>query len=169
MMRERDWTDRPLSIGATAQAAGLSITRAPADQACLISGNLDAALASFSPNAALVGLLKHRRPTDGIRIARDRALLIGVAGTAGWQNGFASSPASGLYARFDLTGPALDDALSEGTPVDVTQTSASAALLFAGQTCLLTRRDDTAELWVEAAFATYMTGWLMGRCPASTG
>lgn len=163
MMPERDWTDRPLTCGETILASGLTITRAPVEDACLVSGDLIAALEVLAPTAALVGLLDLRQASDGIQIARDRALLIGVAGTAGWQNGFACSPATGLYSRFDLSGPALADALSEGTSADLSSGSPSAAVLFAGLTCLLTRRGDAAELWVETAFTTYMTSWLVGR------
>lgn len=163
MMPERDWTDRPLSEGASLEVAGLTITRAAAKPACLISGNLNAALAAVAPDAAMVGLFAERRGKDAVRIARDRALCVGFEGVAGWHTNFAVSPATGLYARFDLSGPALHDALAEGTSADLAQSSASAATLFAGQTCLLTRRSHTAELWVEAAMATYMTSWFAGR------
>ena len=163
MIPERTWTDRPLNEGETKEAAGLTLHRAKTPKACLVSGDLDAALKDLCPSAETVGLYQLRRDVDGIRIARDRALLVEVTGDAGWHKEYALSPASGLYARFDLSGPALDDVLAEGTSADLGMGSPSAAVQFAGLTCLLTRSSHGAELWVEAAFATYMTSWLLGR------
>lgn len=163
MMPEREWTDRPLAEGARVEVAGLVIYRAVSEPACLISGNLIKGMARLAPRAEVVGLYELRRADDGIRIARDRALLMGISGEEGWRDGTACSPASGLYARFDLSGPALEAALAEGTSANLDAGSPSAAVLFAGQTCLLTRSDAGAELWVETAFATYMTTWLTRR------
>lgn len=114
MMDECDWTDRPLAEGASVEVAGLRITHAPTVSACLVSSDLDAGLAALSPGPALVSLFADRRAMDGIRIARDRAFFIGMNGLAGWKNSFAVSPATGLYVRFDLSGPALCDVLAEG-------------------------------------------------------
>ncbi|GAB5446832.1 hypothetical protein [Gymnodinialimonas sp.] len=163
MMRERQWNDRPLAEGATVEVAGLVIQRASTEPLCLISGNLIKAMADLAPGAKTVGLHALRGANDGVRIARDRAMLVGVEGEEGWHEGYACSPATGLYARFDLSGPALQDALAEGTSADLDAGSPSAAVLFAGQTCLLTRSTIGAELWVEAAFATFMTSWLTRR------
>lgn len=162
-MRERDWADRPLAEGASVEVAGLTVCRVMSEPACLVSGDLEAALTALSPGSAMVGLYAERRATDAVRIARDRTIFTGIQGVAGWRDGFAVSPATGLYARFELSGLALNDALAEGTQADLTLGSPSAAVLFAGQTCLLTRHGDVAEVWVEAAMATYMTSWLTGR------
>uniref|UniRef100_A0A975YG62 Uncharacterized protein n=2 Tax=Gymnodinialimonas phycosphaerae TaxID=2841589 RepID=A0A975YG62_9RHOB len=163
MMSEREWTDNRLIEGAALEHAGLMIRRAVTEAACLISGNLAKGLEACSPISQMVGLYQLRRAHDGIRIARDRALLVGVAGPEGWHDGYACSPATGLYTRFDLSGPALDDALAEGTSADLADGSPSAAVLFAGLTCLLTRNETGAELWVETAFTTYMTTWFARR------
>ncbi len=165
MMKERDWTDRALAEGETMSAAGLTIHRAPATPSCLISGDLEAAIAALAPGARSIGLFQDRPPIAAIRIARDRALLVGATGEPGWRDGYAISPATGLYTCFRISGADVMDALAEGTGADLTASSPAASLQFAGITCLLTRQDKMAELWVEAAMATYMTTWLAGRAP----
>ncbi|WP_224814258.1 hypothetical protein [Hasllibacter sp. MH4015] len=162
-MRERDWTNRPLAVGQRIEAAGLVAERAAPEQACLVSGDLEAAIAALCAGAPFVGLDQDRPERAAIRIARDRVMLVGCEAGAEWRDGYAISPATGLYARFDLSGPGVAAALAEGTSADLEAGSPSAAVLFAGLVCLLTRRGETAELWVEAAQATYMTSWLAGR------
>ncbi len=165
MMKERDWTDRALAEGETMTVAGLTIHLAPAAPSCLISGDLEAAIAALAPGGRSIGLFQDRPLIAAIRIARDRALLVGATGEPGWHDGYAISPATGLYTCFQISGADVMDALTEGTGADLTASSPAASLQFAGITCLLTRQGKLAELWVEAAMATYVTSWLMGRVP----
>lgn len=162
-MREREWTDRPLHPGDMMDHAGLRVTPAPIHDAVMVTGDLTAAIADIAPGAAFVGLYAERGEPGLIRIARDKALCVGATFAEGWHGTFATSDASGLYACLHMSGPALTDALSEGTGADLHGNSPSAAVMFAGQTCLLTRQGETAELWVPAAMETYMTGWFLSR------
>ena len=175
-MRERDWTDRPLTT--PEDLGGLRLAPRSLPHAVLVSGDLAAAcrdLTQRGPNTAqsappMVGLAGDIKATDArpclIRIARDRGVLLWAQAPDVWgwhPAGYATSPASDLYVGIDLSGPAVDYVLAQGTSVDLcTITSPSAAVLFAGEATLITRYGTDWTLWVAPPRVTALVTWLRG-------
>ncbi len=135
----------------------------------LVSGDLPRAVAAVLPGAEEVGLWEQaRRQEVLVRIALDRALIVGEGGPAlehGWHaEGFASTAADDLYRIFELRGEGVRDLLREGTAADLDGGSRSAALNFAGVPALLYRTGDNAtRLQVENPLAAYLWQWLVSR------
>ncbi|RKF16151.1 hypothetical protein D6850_00870 [Roseovarius spongiae] len=133
--------------------------------AVLISGDLDAAIAALAPAAPLLGLGGDAATLPvGLRIARDRALLVCDAptdATPGWHaGGFAATPADDQWAIFTLSGRAAPRVIAEGASIDPDGGSASAAVLFAGETCLLGRHDEGYVVLIEWPRAWFLAEWL---------
>lgn len=131
----------------------------------LLSGDLEAARAALAPSAAAAGLWQAAEGDVLVRIARDRALLVTaqpVAVQAGWSPaGWAASASDDAWAVFELSGEGIRAVCAQATAVDLEAGSPSAALLFAGTTCLLYRLDTrTARIHVEGGFAPYLWRWL---------
>ncbi|MFX0541087.1 hypothetical protein ACEWPM_005055 [Roseovarius sp. S4756] len=166
-MRERDWPELPSLGGDIIARDDLRVTCAPMPAAMLISGDLKAAVAAVSPDAPMLGL---GGQTGGGawagRIARDRALLVSdapITAASGWHaDGYAMTPADDLWQVFTLTGPAAARVIAEGTAADIEAGSPSAAVLFAGQTCLLLRRGEATLICAETSRAWAMAEWLDG-------
>ncbi len=137
-MDERDWTTRTPDPGATLMGEGVTIRCAAESGASLVSGDLDAAIASLAPGAPMLGLLDEvpEKPF-ALRIARDRALLCTDAplGQEGWRDGFAVSGADDLFLVIEITGARRDEIRSACLGGGVG--SPSAATLFAGQGALV--------------------------------
>jgi heterotetrameric sarcosine oxidase gamma subunit len=134
----------------------------------LLTGDLAAALATFDPRPASVGLWDVARAPAAVRIARDRALVVSSQAPAtawGWRDeGWAASDASDAYIVLSLAGPALREIVAEATSADLDRGSRSAAIQFAGVAALLYRAaEDEARLHVEASWAAYVWRWLETR------
>jgi hypothetical protein len=163
------WT--PVPDWSAARLARSDWRAAPAGELfrALVTGDLEAALASLNPRSASVGLWDIAPgPLAAIRIGRDRALLVASAPAAtpwGWRpGGWAVSDASDAYKAFDITGPALRQIVAEATSANVEGGSPSAAIQFAGVPGLLYRiAADQARLHVETALAPYVWRWLETR------
>ena len=143
------WSARPL--------AGLGQT--------LVSGDLDAARAALAPNASQAGLWQVVEGDALVRIARDRALLVATSpllAAAGWSpGGWAASAADDGWAVFELSGESVRAVCAQATSADLEAGSPSAALLFAGVSCLLYRTTaEIARIHVETGFAPYLWRWL---------
>lgn len=164
-MDERDWTDRPLEIGARIETPDCTVTRREVGELSLISGDLRAALAVLAPQAALLGFGETPEGPDfALRIGRDQALLVTNAAlpvAAGWHaGGFALSPAGQGLARLDLTGPGAADLLAHGLAAPAPWTSPSAAILFCGHRVLVSGLPDGLSLWVEQGRLTSCCSFL---------
>lgn len=161
-MDDRDWTDRPLAPGASIDAAGVRVTRGTAGAQYLISGNLDAALAALAPEAARLGFAQVAGTGDiAIRIARDRALLVTLAPVnrdGGWQaEGFALSPAGGLYVPLALQGEGAAGLLAQMLASAPPHGSPSAMVHVLGRPGLVTGRPDGLTLWIEPGHLAFVT------------
>ncbi|SRR5690606_383703 len=132
----------------------------------LVSGNLEVARSALWPKAEPVGLWGIAKRDALVRIARDRALLVGdrpVAIQPGWnaEGGWAVSLADDAWFVFELSGDSARAVCAQATSADLEKGSPSAAVLFAGVTALLYRTDEiTARLHVERGFAPYLWRWL---------
>jgi sarcosine oxidase gamma subunit len=169
-MRDRGqfWSPQPDWENARIERDGYSVRRALGLGQTLVSGEIDAAIAEFTPDAPEAGLWSVVKAEPfAVRIGRDRALLVSPAplGVApGWRNGCAVTPCDDAYAILEISGVALREILAEGTAVDIEAGSRSAAALFAGVTVFLYRiGPETARLHVEAPLAAYLWAWLEGR------
>ena len=166
--RGQFWNPQPDWGTARIERDGYSIRRVPGLGQTLVSGEIDVAIAEFTPDAPEAGLwsVVEAEPF-AVRIARDRALLVSPAPLGvvpGWRNGCAVTPCDDAYAILEVSGTALREIVAEGTSVDIEAGSRSAAVLFAGVTVFLYRtRPETARLHVEAPLVAYLWAWLEGR------
>ena len=148
-----DWSARPVQ--------GLSLV--------LVGGRIDLAIAALAPGAEDLGLWQIARgEAQAIRIGRDKALIVtsrAVAVQPGWNpEGWSATAAESAFGVIDIAGPALRDIVSEASAADIDSGSRSAAVLFAGIPCLLTRiAHDTARVIVEAGYTPYLWRWLETR------
>lgn len=164
-MREMVYPPMAAGPGTLIETGDLRIACHPLGGACLMSGDLAAAIASLSPGAPILGL---GGQCDGgnfaVRIARDRALLVNEApfdARPGWYAaGYAVSAAADQWQSFTLNGAGAAQVIAEGTAVDLDGASPSAALLFAGQSCLLLRRAGGFVIFAETPRAWALAEWL---------
>jgi hypothetical protein len=131
----------------------------------LLSGDLDAARAALAPTASEAGLWQVAEGDALVRIARDRALLATVRtldAPTGWSpGGWAASAADDAWSVFELSGESARAVCAQATSADLEAGSPSAALLFAGITCLLYRTaPEVARIHVERGYAPYLWRWL---------
>jgi hypothetical protein len=164
-MRESAWTPARRAHGLLIERPRLAARALPARGHALISGDLEAAIASLAPGAPLLGLYAPApEGAHGVRVARDRALLAtpaplgAVGGADSW---FATSVDDGWVA-VDVEGEDALSALAQGTSADLAAASPSAAVLFAGLRCLLLRTDAGFRLHVEAHRLEALLAWLDG-------
>lgn len=169
-MRDRGtfWRPAPDRAAAGIEGDGFSARFVSGLGQTLVSGKLDAARAVLLPGAPEVGLWGIA-PQDGygVRIARDRALLVTPSPLTvepGWRDGFAASPCDDAFAVIELSGDALPELVAEATSADLEAGSRSAAVLFAGLTVFLYRTAPaTARLHVESPLAACLWTWLEER------
>ncbi len=135
----------------------------------LVSGRLAAARTELASGATEVGLWQLAEGGElMVRIARDRALIVteGSPGVLpGWRaEGYAASPADDAWVVLEISGSGLRELVAEAVTADLDAGSRSAAIPFAGATCLLYRtRNDRARLHVETGLAPYVWRWLETR------
>lgn len=166
--RGQFWRPQPDWGTARIERDGYMVRRILGLGQALASGEIDAAIAEFTPDAPEAGLWSVVEAGPfAVRIGRDRALLVSPAplGVApGWRNGYVVTPCDDAYATLEISGAALREIVAEGTSVDIEAGSRSAAVLFAGVTVFLYRTGpETARLHVEAPLAAYLWAWLEGR------
>ncbi|OYX41036.1 MAG: hypothetical protein B7Z02_17155 [Rhodobacterales bacterium 32-67-9] len=96
-----------------------------------------------------------------LRIARDRALVLGNAGLApGWHDaGFALSDLSAGLAVIDLSGTGLADLAARGTTADLMGPGPSRTISFAGIPVVVEPKDDAVGLHVERGHLAYIWTW----------
>lgn len=165
-MHEREWP-QPLALSAPIiERADLRIEAAQPAGATLISGDLDAAVASLVGSAPRIGL----GDTIGERpfllmIARDRGCLITtdpLEADAGWNpQGFAATPADDAWIFFTISGARADDVIAEGCAAATRSGSPSVATIFAGHAALLAWWQGGYFLGVEATDAEALARWFL--------
>jgi hypothetical protein len=165
-MREMNWTPaRPIE-GTLIDRPRFTARALIGRGHTLISGDLDAAIASLAPGAPMLGLYALiPRGAHALRIARDRALIVTPAplGAAdGWLDGWCATSVDDGWAAIDVAGPDAPLALIQGTSANLAGSSRSAAVLFAGLRCLLTRTETGFRLHVEAPWLEALLAWLDG-------
>jgi len=165
-MRERDWAPARRPSGVLVDKPRLAARAVEGLGRTLISGDLEAAVAALMPGAPTLGLYALAPAgAHGLRIARDRALLVTLApldAADGWRDGFCATPVDDGWATVDVAGADAPLALMQGTSADLDGGSPSAAVLFAGLRCLLSRTEGGFRLHVEAPWLEALLAWLDG-------
>jgi sarcosine oxidase gamma subunit len=163
-MRETEWTPARRAEGAlVARPAFTARARTGLGQT-LVSGDLDAALNALVRGAPRIGLYEPApKGNHALSIARDRALLVTPApiGAAdGWRDGWCATSVDDGWVAIDVEGAQTELVLMQGTSADLTAGSPSAALMFAGQPCLLARTLAGFRLHVERPRLEALLAWL---------
>lgn len=141
------WAPMP-EVGAMLQGAGVTATVAQSPERSLVSGDL----AAFA----------RRSDALTLRLARDRALVLGPTGLAfGWhEDGFALSDLGAGLALVQLSGPGLADLVAKATTADLGDIGPSKAITFAGIPVVLDQTGEALGLHVERGLLAYLWTWL---------
>ena len=159
------WSVAPDWRTATIEVPGLKIAAVVGLHQRLVSGDLAAwAEASGFDGTAVgaFGLAEGARYS--VRLAPDRLLAasatpIGMA--TGWfSQGFAVTEISAGLQVFEAEGAALDAFIARGTTLDPGQSSASAALSFAGISAIVYRHESKLRIHVDRGLAAYLWTWV---------
>jgi hypothetical protein len=166
LIRETNWAPARGAAGLVVDRPRLAARAVAGIGQTLVSGDLAAGLAALAPGAPLLGL--YALVSEGayaLRIARDRALLVTQAplgADEGWRNGWSATASDDAYVALDVSGPDAPLALMQGTSADLEAGSPSAAILFAGQRCLLARTEAGFRLHLEQPRLEALLTWLDG-------
>ncbi|MEL6208008.1 MAG: hypothetical protein AAFR47_22280 [Pseudomonadota bacterium] len=162
-MRERRWSQARPEPGDVIEGNGVRVRALEAGGATLISGDVAAGVAKLAPGSPVLGLLGElpSTATACLRIARDRGLLLSPAPLEtddGWNGAFATSAADDVYVELEIRGP-KSGGLREACMAEPPTPSPSAAIQFAGHTCLVVREDRGLRVLVPRSEATGL--WAM--------
>jgi sarcosine oxidase gamma subunit len=165
-MRETDWAPARRVEGTLVARPGFTALARTGIGQTLVSGDLDAALAALAPGAPLLGLygVAPEGP-HALRIARDRALLetpVPLRAADGSREGWCATAVDDGWIAVDIEGPDAGLVLLQGTAVDLSAGSPSAAVLFAGSRVLLARTQAGFRLHIEASWLEALLAWLDG-------
>lgn len=132
----------------------------------LISGEVDAAVASLAPGAPILGLYALApESAHALRIGRRSALLVTPAALAvndGWRDGWRATSVDDGWAAVEVSGDAAPQALMQATSADLASGSRSAAVLVFGLRGLLARTQAGFRVHVEATWLETLIAWLDG-------
>jgi hypothetical protein len=132
----------------------------------LISGDLDAAVASLAPAAPMLGLCALApEGAHALRIGRASALLITPAPlsvVAGWRDGWCATSVDDGWAAVAVSGADAAHALMQATSADLASGSPSAAVLVFGLRGLLTRTPSGFRVHIESPWLETLLTWLDG-------
>ncbi len=166
------WTAAPILEDQRIALSGLDVMRRTALYFALISGAVEEGLNALGCAARPAGATDVAMPpVYALAAARDRVLLVSehpMVDAEGWRgDAFAVTDMTGAYSAIDLEGPALANILAQGTSLDWQSHTRSAALLFAGMSCLVSRfqHKARARLIVENPLLPYFLRWLGAACP----
>jgi hypothetical protein len=166
--RGRFWTPAPAAGQAQFAARGVAVKAVTGLSQALLSGPQRFGVGRFAAIAAPVGFSGVAiGPRYAVAIARDRSLIVSegaIALTEGWDLDSASAltRVDDAFVVLDLEGPGLTDLVSKATTLAFADASPSAALLFAGLSCLAYRRErsDVLRLHVERPLASALAEWM---------
>jgi hypothetical protein len=132
----------------------------------LISGDLDAAVASLAPGAPTLGLYALAPGgAHALRIGRTSAILVTpapIAAPDGWRDDWCATSVDDGWAAVEVSGPDAPQALMQATSADLASGSPSAAVLVFGLRGLLARTPAGFRVHVEAPWLETLLAWLDG-------
>ena len=132
----------------------------------LISGDLDAAVASLAPGAPILGLYALAPAgAHALRIGRTSALLVTPAPLAavdGWRDGWCATSVDDGWAAVEVSGADAPQALMQATSADLASASPSAAVMSLA--CAGSWRETSSgfRVHIEAPWLETLLGWLDG-------
>lgn len=144
-------------------APKLTVRLLPPLAQIMVSGDLAKALGWHGLTESLGIMAEAEGETYALRLARNRALIVGAevaAQAAGWADGVAMSPMTGALAVLELSGPNAAEAVQRASAIDFRNASPCAALNFAGVTAVLYQKDGTIRLHLDRGLIPYMIDWL---------
>ncbi|TPL84238.1 hypothetical protein [Mesorhizobium sp. B2-3-12] len=159
------WSAAPDWQSATINAPGFVMSAVLGLDQLLVSGDLDPWARLSGMEGTGVGAFGAAQGDRyAARLARDRLLVVSnapLAIAAGWHaEGFAVTAISAGLQVFEAEGPALDAFIARGTTLDPRQSSASAALSFAGISAIVYRHDGKLRIHVDRGLAAYLWTWM---------
>jgi hypothetical protein len=165
-MREMEWPPARGDAGLLVDRPRLAARRLGGRGQTLISGDLDAAVASLAPGAPMLGLYA-LAPAGAhvLRIGRTSALLVTpapIAATDGWRDGWCLTCVDDGWAAVEVSGEDAGNALMQATSADLAAGSASAAALVFGLRGLLVRTSSGFRVHVESPWLETLLAWLDG-------
>ena len=166
-MDERVWTDEPLTIEESLQVGDskISLVSNPAF-AYFVTGNLEKVMPKLGLGKNSLGFGSDRKGAENFAVRINRNTILAIVNEqmqSGWnEGGFAVSEASDAYMPIKISGPQMAQILAQCGIADIDQASSSAATLFAGVTSLVIRNKGACEVWVPAAYLTYVSSYLRG-------
>ena len=177
-MREMEWPPARGGAELLVDRTRLTARRLDGLGQTLISGDLNAAVASLAPGAPMLGLYALLPAgAHASRIGRTSALLItpapligrseerpsfGGLVADGWRDGWCATCVDDGWAAVEVSGADAAGALMQATSADLASASPSAAVLVFGLRGLLARTPSGFRVHVEAPWLKTLLGWLDG-------
>jgi hypothetical protein len=177
-MREMEWPPARGGAELLIDRQRLTARRLGGLGQTLISGDLDATIATLAPGAPMLGLYALApESAHALRIGRASALLITpgpLIGRSeerpsfdglrvdGWQNGWCATSVDDGWAVVDVSGTDASQALMQATSADLSSGSPSAAVLVFGLRGLLARTSSGFRVHIETPWLETLLTWLDG-------
>lgn len=165
-MREMQWPPARGDAELLVDRPRLTARRLDGLGQTLISGDLNAAVASLAPGAPMLGLYALAPAgAHALRIGRTSALLVTPAPLSvvdGWRDGWCATSVDDGWAVVEVSGEDAPQALMQATSADLAAASPSAAVLVFGLRGLLARTPSGFRVHVEAPWLETLLGWLDG-------
>jgi hypothetical protein len=165
-MREMEWPPARGAAGLLIDGRRLAAQRLSGLGQTLVSGDLDAAIATLAPGAPILGLYALApEGAHALRIGRTSALLVTPAPlvtTDGWRNGWCATSVDDAWAAVEVSGEDAGNALMQATSADLASGSPSAAVMVFGLRGLLVRTSSGFRVHVEAPWLETLLAWLDG-------
>jgi hypothetical protein len=165
-MREMEWPPARGGAGLLIDRQRLTVRRLGGLGQTLISGDLDAAIATLAPGAPMLGLYALLPAgAHALRIGRASALLVTPAPLSvvdGWRDGWCATSVDDGWAAVEISGADAQQALMLATSADLDSDSPSAAAMIFGLRGVLARTSAGFRVHVEASWLETLLTWLDG-------
>ena len=165
-MREMEWPPARGGAGLLIDRQRLTVRSLDGLGQTLISGDLDAAVATLAPGAPMLGLYALLPAgAHALRIGRMSALLVTPAPLSvveGWRDGWCATSVDDGWAAVEVSGEDTSLALMQATSADLASGSPSAAVLVFGLHGLLARTPSGFRVHIESPWLETLLPWLDG-------
>jgi hypothetical protein len=177
-MREMEWPPARRGADLHINRQRLTVRRLGGLGQTLISGDLDAAIASLAPDAPMLGLYAlASESAHALRIGRESALLVTPAPLIGrseerpsldglplegWRDGWCATSVDDGWAAVEISGADAAQALMQATSADLASGSPSTAAMIFGLRGLLAQTPSGFRVHVETPWLETLLTWLDG-------
>jgi hypothetical protein len=160
----KKWTEIPDWETATIEGRGLFVRTVNGLSQHLVSGDIEGFRRAFGLPDFVGGLGQASGERYAARMARDRALVIGVEDlAAGWHDtGVAVTKMNSALHVFEVSGKSALDLVERGAVMDAGDAGPNSATVFAGVITSLYRHGSatTLRLHVDRGLAPYLWAWI---------